>query len=76
MVRNSRWFEMQNMYFQEGKINLSKIGRFGYKFDTLETNWGEFELKMWRFVCSQILIYFLVSFPFLQILVFKHLNAH
>ena len=57
MVRNSRWLEMQNMYFQEGKINLSKIGRFGYKFDTLETNWGEFELKMWKFVFSQILTY-------------------
>ena len=39
--------------FSECKINLSKIGRFGYKFDTLETNWGEFELKMWIFVFSQ-----------------------
>ena len=44
---------MLNMYFSERKINLSKIGRFGYKFDTLETNWGEFELKMWIFVFSQ-----------------------
>ena len=41
------------VYFSERKINLSKIGRFGYKFDTLETNWGEFELKMWIFVFSQ-----------------------
>ena len=47
------------MYFLEGKINLSKIGRFGYKFDTLETNWGEgeFELKMWIFVFSQIFVF-------------------
>ena len=47
----------KSMYFSERKINLSKIGRFGYKFDTLETNWGEFELKMWIFVFSQIFIF-------------------
>ena len=29
------------MYIVEGKINVSKIGSFGYKFDTLETNWED-----------------------------------
>ena len=54
MVRNVKYVRcFLNKYFLERKINLSKIGRFGYKFDTLETNWGVFELKMWIFVFSQ-----------------------
>ena len=41
MVRNVKYVRcFLNKYFLERKINLSKIGRFGYKFDTLETNWG------------------------------------
>ena len=39
--KNAKYVKMRHFYFVESKINVGKIGRFGYKFDTLETNWGE-----------------------------------
>ena len=35
------WNQIYTVYIVEGKINVSKIGSFGYKFDTLETNWED-----------------------------------